>query len=116
MQKQAGGKMLTSLSRRNRQTEWMDQPGLPQDEHKEDLAGLARLNWISGSSRILWPPLQKLARLQAGRTVRVLDLGCGGGDVTIALGHRARRERCNIEFVSCDASEVALSVARENAK
>jgi SAM-dependent methyltransferase len=94
----------------------MDQPGLPTDDHKEALAGLARLNWLSGSSRILWPPLQKLARFQAGQTVRVLDLACGGGDVTIALLNRARRDRCQLEFVGCDASEVALSVARKNAK
>jgi 2-polyprenyl-3-methyl-5-hydroxy-6-metoxy-1,4-benzoquinol methylase len=108
--------MPTSLSRRNRQPELMDQPGLLANDHKEALAGLARLNWLSGSNRILWPPLRKLARLQAGQTVRVLDLACGSGDVTIALANRARREKCQVEFVGCDVSEVALSVARANAQ
>jgi SAM-dependent methyltransferase len=108
--------MLTSLSQRNRRAELMDQPGLPQDDHKQALAGLARLNWFSGSSRILWPPLHKLAQLEAGRTLKVLDLACGGGDVTVALANRARRQGCDIDFVGCDASEVALSVGRKNAK
>jgi SAM-dependent methyltransferase len=108
--------MLTSLLRRNRQHELMDQAGLGTDAHREALAGLACLNWLSGSSRLLWPPLKRLARSRAGPTIRVLDLACGGGDVTIALANRARREKCPIQFVGWDVSEVALSVARTNAE
>src|SRR5207244_9168537 len=108
--------MWTSLSRRHRQPEMMDQPGLPADVHEEALLGLARLNWLSGSSRNFWPGLRRLAQSQSGQAIRVLDVACGGGDVTIALANRARREGYNMEFVGCDASEVALSVARKNAK
>ncbi len=107
--------MLTSLLRRNRQRELMDQAGLATEDHENALAGLARLNWLSGSSRLLWPPLKRLARSRAGPTVHVLDLACGGGDVTIALANRARREKFPIEFVGCDVSELALSVARTKA-
>jgi SAM-dependent methyltransferase len=94
----------------------MDQPGLGSDEHQQALAGLARLNWLSGSDRILWRPLRKLAQSRAGQSVRVLDLACGSGDVTIALANRFSRERCRMEFAGCDVSEVALSAARLRAK
>jgi SAM-dependent methyltransferase len=94
----------------------MDQFGLPTRQHSEALAGLARLNWISGSSRILWPPLVKLVQLKARKTIRVLDLACGGGDVTIDLAKRARRARYSIEFVACDVSEVALTVGRKKSQ
>jgi SAM-dependent methyltransferase len=103
------------LSTRNRQPELMDRPGLAMDEHRRALAGLARINWLSGSSRILWPALEKLARSNAG-VVRVLDLACGSGDVTLALARRAARWGQRMEFVGYDASEVAVGVARANAR
>jgi SAM-dependent methyltransferase len=94
----------------------MDQFGLPPKQHTEALAGLERLNWISGSSRILWRPLVKLVQLRTRKTIRVFDLACGGGDVTIDLAKRARRARYSIQFVACDVSEVAITVARRKAK
>jgi SAM-dependent methyltransferase len=94
----------------------MDQPGLPPAEHQRALAGLARLNRLSGSSRILWPPLAHLARQRNSGVVRVLDLACGGGDVTVALARRARREGCRLAFSGCDVSKLALCVARKAAE
>jgi 2-polyprenyl-3-methyl-5-hydroxy-6-metoxy-1,4-benzoquinol methylase len=107
---------LRSLTRRNRQPEWMDEPGLPVDEHKAALAGLARLNWFSRSSAILWPPLLQLVQSHNGSTVRVLDVACGGGDVTVALANRARRDGFHVTFAGCDMSEVALDVASTSAR
>jgi 2-polyprenyl-3-methyl-5-hydroxy-6-metoxy-1,4-benzoquinol methylase len=93
----------------------MDQPGLDSVEHRRALAGLARINWLSRSSGILWPPLKQLAALYPGRTLRVLDVAAGAGDVTIALAHNARRTSRRLEFVGCDASEVAIDFARQRA-
>jgi len=91
----------------------MDQPGLDTAAHQRALAALARINWLSASSGIFWPPLRKLARLHSGRSIRVLDVACGGGDVTLALARRAAHELCRMEFAGCDMSEVALSCARK---
>jgi 2-polyprenyl-3-methyl-5-hydroxy-6-metoxy-1,4-benzoquinol methylase len=93
----------------------MDQPGIDSDEHTRALAALGRINWLSASSAILWPPLKRLADMHPERTVRVLDVASGGGDVTLALARRARRSGCRLEFTGCDASEVAVNVARQNA-
>jgi 2-polyprenyl-3-methyl-5-hydroxy-6-metoxy-1,4-benzoquinol methylase len=94
----------------------MDQPGLPASEHRLALAGLARLNWLSGSSRIFSRPLRKLAGLQRGKTVRVLDIACGGGDITIELVRRFAREGCQIEFAGCDLSTTAIDIAQQRAR
>src|SRR5262245_42874555 len=106
---------LFGLAQRNRRPERMDQPGLPANEHAQALAGLARLNWLSGSSGIFWRPLFRLVELKLGTPVRVLDVACGGGDVTIALAKRFARVGGSVEFSGCDVSEVALDVAKEKA-
>lgn len=104
-----------SLKTRRREPELMDQPGLDAESHRHALSGLARVNWWSRSDAIFWPELDRLAQEIRGRSVRVLDLACGGGDVTVALARRAKQRALPIEFCGVDFSETALDVARERA-
>ena len=97
-----------------RTAELMDQPHLGESEHFALLKGLARLNWWSGSTAILWPWI-KAAALAARRRLRVLDVATGGGDVPIRLWHRAQRAGLDVELVGCDRSERALEFARRQA-
>ena len=69
--------------------EIMDQPGLAPDRHHAALRGLSRINLLSGTARVLWPPLRELARETAPRSARVLDLATGGGDVPLRLWRKA---------------------------
>ncbi len=105
------------LSRRRRRAERMDDPELDPALHAEALAGLARINLFSGSAGILWPPLFEAAcRKRAGHTpLRVLDVATGGGDVPVRLWKKARRAGIQTDIAACDASEVALGVARRRA-
>lgn len=93
----------------------MDQPGLDVAEHDLALRGLARVNWFSRSAAIFWPVMRELARQQSGTPLRVLDVACGGGDVTVALTKRARVEQLAVQMSGCDFSETALAIARRRA-
>lgn len=104
---------IGSLTSRWHQPEWMDQPQLAAELHADALCGLGRVNWLSDVSGLFWPRLQRLAR-QVGR-LRVLDLACGGGDVSLGLARRARRAGMDVQFVGCDLSSTALDVARRRA-
>src|SRR5690242_18247346 len=99
---------LPSLARRRCQPELMDQPGLDPAQHVQALHGLARINRISASDRILWRPLAALLRAERGRAVRVLDIATGGGDVPLRLWQRARRAGLAAAFVGVDASQTAV--------
>ena len=94
----------------------MDQPGLDPQRHIHALQGLARINWISSSDRILWGPIQALAKRQPDRPLRVLDIATGGGDVPLRLWRRAQRSGLKIEIHAADISPVALDYARSQAQ
>jgi 2-polyprenyl-3-methyl-5-hydroxy-6-metoxy-1,4-benzoquinol methylase len=51
-----------------------------------------------------------------GRPARVLDLGCGGGDVVVRLAALAARDGLDVEWVGADPDPRALEAARERAR
>jgi 2-polyprenyl-3-methyl-5-hydroxy-6-metoxy-1,4-benzoquinol methylase len=106
--------MLISLTERCRRPELMDQPGLPADRHRQALRGLERINWWSSSARLLWHPLQRL--LREGRTLRLLDVASGAGDVPLRLWRSARREGLPLQVAGCDRSATAVQYARAQAR
>jgi SAM-dependent methyltransferase len=89
----------------------MDQPGLSPSRHVRALRGLARINLVSGSAGILWGPLEALGRALGTRSLRVLDVASGGGDVPIRLWRRARRAGLDWDVEGCDISPVAVEHA-----
>lgn len=99
------------LKERRRRPEVMDQLSLEPRRHARALAGLARINFWSGSAGMLWPPLVALAR-RLGRPLRVLDVACGGGDVPVRLWRRARRAGLDFRIAGCDKSPVAVEHGR----
>lgn len=107
---------LAIRSRRQRRPELMDQPGLDAGEHAHALQGLARINWFSRSDAILWPAIERLARARKGRSIRVLDVASGGGDVPIALAKRAARLGLAVDIEGCDVSPEAVRYALRQAE
>ncbi|MEM8882607.1 MAG: methyltransferase domain-containing protein [Planctomycetota bacterium] len=103
---------LSALSGRRREPEIMDEPGLDRDRHLAALRGIARINVFSRAPALLWPRLRQLAERHG--PLRVLDLACGGGDVTNALARRARREGVPLTFVGCDMSPIAIELAQRD--
>ena len=103
------------LSQRRREPEIMDQPNLERAQHVGALRGLARINWWSHSAGILWPSLHSLAR-QSARTLRVLDLATGGGDVPLRLWRQVQRAGVALQLEGCDLSPVAVEHAKSTAR
>lgn len=104
---------LSRLRTRERIPELMDDPALCPDAHRHALAGLARLNRVSGSAGVLWPAVRNLAR-GLKRTLRVLDVATGSGDVPRGLLRRAKRAGVSLEVAGCDISPTAISTATAN--
>lgn len=95
--------------------ELMDDPALDPAEHRRALDGLSRINRLSSTVSTLWPSLVQAARQSqhASRSLRVLDVACGGGDVAVSLSLRARKAHLPMRIDGCDLSGVALDRALE---
>ncbi|MDR3615903.1 MAG: methyltransferase domain-containing protein [Candidatus Obscuribacterales bacterium] len=100
---------------RKREPELMDDPQLNSDSHAEALRGLEALNLISTSADLIWSPIKKLS-LEAKRTLRVLDLATGSGDILRGLRKKARQEKLSLQLVGTDISKTAVEIAETEAR
>jgi 2-polyprenyl-3-methyl-5-hydroxy-6-metoxy-1,4-benzoquinol methylase len=107
---------LNNLQSRVLAPEVMDDPHLDEKLHDSALRGLARLNWISFSTRLLWAEIWKLRSANGSRPLRVLDVASGAGDTALRLWRRARRRGLPIEIVGVDVSDKAIRYAEERAR
>ena len=107
--------MLTRIQSRQREPELMDEPGLEERLHRGALAGLGRINRLSGSGRIVWKAVERLIKTDGSRTWRLLDLASGGGDVAIDVARRAARADARVLVDGCDVSPFAVRYATARA-
>jgi 2-polyprenyl-3-methyl-5-hydroxy-6-metoxy-1,4-benzoquinol methylase len=103
------------LRERRRLPEFMDDPHLAPQAHAQALRGLERINWWSHSARILWPPIRRLLRASDGKTLRILDIASGAGDLPIGLWRKARVAGHDVEVEGWDIHAGAVAYARESA-
>ena len=104
-----------ALNNRDRQPEVMDQPGLNPEEHAKALMGLRRINTISRCSIGLFHSIEALAITQPSKTLRVLELACGGGDTAIDLALMAAKKGMAFDIHACDLNPGTVEIARANA-
>lgn len=105
--------MFHDLSERRPGLEEMDKPNIAPEALESALRSLARINTIANAAGIFWPPLRKLLREHSGPDpLRVLDVGCGAGDLSRRLEGRARRQGYALQVDGCDFSPVAIAMAR----
>lgn len=104
------------VSRRCRQPELMDQPGLEPAAHLQALAGLRRINWWSRTAQQVGKRIEGIARRRNLESVRILDVACGGGDLALDLARNARLRGLNCRIEGCDISPVAVERAQTAAR
>jgi len=108
--------LIPDLAQRQLQSELMDDPCLDSVEHASALNGLTRLNILSRTVGTLWKPIRQAAIAGGGRTLRVLDIATGSGDIPIGLQEVARRSGVALAVDACDISPRAVAMASERSK
>lgn len=99
-----------SLASRHLVPEWMDDPQLDPALHRQALAGLRRIHRWSGTASVIAKTLLELASQRNLQEIRILDVGCGGGDVTAQVAyHVAKKIPCSL--TGWDISPTAVETA-----
>lgn len=98
-------------ARDERLAELMDDPDCDPDRLRRTLRGFRVVNRVvSRWGRVYRSHLRPA--LAGGGTARILDIGCGGGDVLRRLVRLARRDGFGVEGVGIDPDPRALEAAR----
>jgi 2-polyprenyl-3-methyl-5-hydroxy-6-metoxy-1,4-benzoquinol methylase len=104
------------MLKRDRQPEWMDDPSLSRADHLAALAGLARLNRLSGVGRLMYRHIRRQAMARANRRLTLLDVASGAGDIPISWVLRARREGWTLQVTMTDTRALALEEQQRRAR
>jgi len=105
----------------HRRAELMDDPALPAGEHLAALDALATINAVSLTARQLARAVARLGRpaALADRPLEIVDVACGGGDITCSLAEllgrrlaRAGARAPRVRVLGIDVSDRAIERAR----
>src|SRR6186713_1840021 len=107
---------MISLSQRDLQPELMDVLELDEAEHHYALDGLRRLNRVSRVSNQLCLEMLVYARARKLKSLRVLDIASGGGDVQLGLWKLAKRQGLELQILGLDVSAAACAYATERCR
>ena len=89
----------------------MDRRDALPAEVARNLADIARLNRIGATRAIQAHVAPFLARLRAGETLRILDVGTGAADIPLALVRWARRRGRRVRIVALEVQPAILRYA-----
>jgi 2-polyprenyl-3-methyl-5-hydroxy-6-metoxy-1,4-benzoquinol methylase len=96
--------------------EIMDGPDVEPSAHAEALAGLRRINAASKAAAHMARPIIQLAGNQKLNRLTLLDVACGGADVSVGIANRARNAGITIDLTLLDRSQTALKLATTTAQ
>lgn len=97
---------------RSNEPELMDDLTLSGEELRRNLDELEVINRWLGGHKVVLDALNKLAPQHSGHTLRIADIGCGGGDTLKSIARWARRNHIPVELIGVDANGYMVQYAR----
>lgn len=90
----------------------MDDFGMQGPELTDALERIAWINRILGGNKLTMDAVRKLAKARPGQKIRILDLGCGNGDMLRALGDMGKKEGLHFRMHGIDANPFTVQYAQ----
>ena len=97
---------------RSAETEWMDTEIVTPADFAACLADLAAVNTMTLARLPTLGFMRRVARRHPGRTLRVLDVGCGEGDMLRRIHRWAGRAGCTVALTGVDLNPLGIAAAR----
>jgi len=108
---------LMDLTARVLEGELMDAPDLAEEPHRRALSGLRRVNWWSRTGSVVARGILQavaISGFEMGRPLTILDLACGGGDVTRDVGRALLSRGVDVRMEGWDRSATAIQFAADS--
>lgn len=107
---------MTLQTRATTLTERMDDPDCDPVRLRRTLVRFDLVNRLFSGWAHAYKTMVRPALGRPPRRVRVLDIGCGGGDVLHRIVNMARRDGFNVSGLGIDPDSRALAVARDKVR
>ncbi len=105
--------MLINTNHRRNDAEIMDDFALSGRELGDALDKIALINRILGGNRLTLQGVRKLVKYRkADKTIKILDIGCGNGDMLRALADEAGKMNRKLQLKGVDANAYTIEHAR----
>ncbi|MFD2513065.1 methyltransferase domain-containing protein [Pontibacter locisalis] len=101
------------LKLRSNEPELMDDLTLSGDELRKNMEELEVINNWLGGYKVVLDALDQL-QVPENHTLRIADIGCGGGDTLKSIANWARRKKIAVELEGIDANDFMVQYAREH--
>lgn len=106
---------MQSLKQRSKEKEQLDDLTLSGPELVQCLKQLAIINRFLGNKNAIIYAIKKLTLKDWSKTHRIIDLGCGGGDMLIEIEKQFKKNQLNYLLTGIDGNPHAIDFAREKA-
>ena len=103
---------MSDFTRRSTQSEWMDTERVGADDFARCLSDLAAVNTVTLARLPTLGFMRRAARRAPGRVLRVLDVGCGEGDMLRRVHRWATRAGRRVELTGLDINPLGIAAAR----
>jgi 2-polyprenyl-3-methyl-5-hydroxy-6-metoxy-1,4-benzoquinol methylase len=105
-----------SLPFRSSELEWLDDVHVDQALLRQNLAELELLNRLLGGHQSLLRGFQRALRFLPKRRLRVVDVGCGGGDGVRLLARWCAKRQLPVEFIGLDFNPTVIELAQAQSR
>ena len=106
--------MALKTKYRTEALEIMDDFSLVGEELRDALDKIAKINHLLGGNRLTLQGVTELIRaVTAGQEIRIVDVGCGNGDMLRKLAEYGLENHLNFKLIGIDANLFTIQHARQ---
>ncbi|RZL37049.1 MAG: methyltransferase domain-containing protein [Pedobacter sp.] len=106
--------MMVDTSKRSDAPEMMDDFAMEGEILRDALDKIASINKMLGGNSVTIEGVQKLLKdVDVKKTIRIIDIGCGNGDMLRTLADYAKKRKLNFELIGIDANQFTINHARQ---
>ncbi len=105
---------MSLYTHRSTEEEIMDDLSYEGEVLDQTLRELETINKLLGGNHVTIDGIKKLIDLSRDKTWKIIDVGCGGGEMLKLIANWARKNHVSVELIGVDANPYVIKYAEQN--